>query len=654
MLAEALLRPPHERADLVRARCADPGLRSEVQAYLDQYDESFLESVLTVSGTMESTSSAAAAEEPALPDIQAGDRIGPYIVLDRLGVGGMGHVFLGNDTRLQRKVALKCLIASASATELRSRILHEARAAARITHPNIAIVHDVVEHDERPFLVMEYVEGENLAAVIKRERPPLDRILTITRQLASALSAAHAKGIIHRDLKPANIQVTPEGPVKILDFGVAHAMSALATGTTMPTAALTVAMTSSTLEGDRKVMHPGTPAYMSPEQMFGRKIDPRSDIYSLGVIVYEMATGHRPYSTDDPLDVVVTLSKNFLRAGGTEPPLPAQLSDVIAKMLAVKPEDRYQTAADLEAVVSALLAPPAPAREVAPPSKLRAAGRIAAIAAVTFLGVTLLGFLETAAFNLTLGRTEPFNQESPRVWVEFGFRAIVLPLFLLITIFIAVAATRFATRVLSLSRGIERLLTTSASRTARLSARLGLDDPTVLGQAVVGIGAILMGMVIWRFWPFMRAWGSSSISTQPAEQFFPLRPGRARLDAQLYVYALTALMFFFGASIARIQRLRSRQSIRQGGAAFAIVVAMALVTLLLCEWPYRIEWQNRMPRLDVAGARCYAIGEHEDERLVYCPESNPPRNRTMKRGDPSIRDLGVVENIFTPPETSPH
>src|SRR5476649_1164780 len=109
---------------------------------------------------------------------------------------------------------------------------------------------------------MEYVEGENLAAVIKRGRPSLDTILTMTRQLASALSAAHATGIVHRDLKPANIQVTPDGSVKILDFGVAHAMSALATGTTTPAAALTVHIANATLQGDRVAMHPGTPAYM--------------------------------------------------------------------------------------------------------------------------------------------------------------------------------------------------------------------------------------------------------------------------------------------------------------------------------------------------------------------------------------------------------
>src|SRR5947207_9131730 len=355
VLAEALASPPGEREAIVNARCADPELRREVQAYLNEYDEHFLESVISVSDTIDSTNGSGGADE--LPAINTGDRIGPYVVLDRLGVGGMGQVFLGNDTRLQRKVALKCLSAAASATELRARILHEARSAARITHPNIAIVHDVVEHENRPFLVMEYVEGESLAVLIKRERPSLDTIVGFMRQLASALAAAHAKGIVHRDLKPANIQVTPEGSVKILDFGVAHAMSAATMGSTTSSAAgLTVAIG---MTGDRRVMHPGTPAYMSPEQMFGRPIDQRSDIYSLGVIVYEMATGHRPYSTDDALEVVLTLSRNFLRPAGAETSLPAQINEIVSKMLAVKPDDRFQNAGELENALITLTALPA-------------------------------------------------------------------------------------------------------------------------------------------------------------------------------------------------------------------------------------------------------------------------------------------------------
>jgi Protein kinase domain len=648
VLAEALSCPPGERAALVNARCPDPDMRREVQAYLDEYDEHFLESVITVSDTIDSTNGSGDAED--LPDIREGDHIGPYVVLGRLGVGGMGHVFLGNDTRLQRKVALKCLSASASAGELRARILHEARAAARITHPNIAIVHDVIEHEHRPFLVMEYVEGENLAELIKRERPPLDRIVTFIRQLASALAAAHGKGIVHRDLKPANIQVTPEGSVKILDFGVAHAMSAATTGSPASSAAgLTVPMSTTTLQGDRRVMHPGTPAYMSPEQMFGRPIDQRSDIYSLGVIVYEMATGHRPYSTDDPLEVVLTLSKNFLRPGDAETSLPAQINDVVGKMLAVKPDDRYQTAGELENALIALTAPVPPLPAAAPVSRIRVAGRAAIAVAVALSGVMILGFIETAAFNITLGRRAPFDRESPVVWMEMGLRGLLTPLVYTLGVFVAIAAVRFVVRLLSLSRGIEHLLTTGATRTARLSARLGLDEPLVLGQAVTGIGVVVIAAAIWYFRSFIAGFATASISTHGADWYGPLQPSTN--TSHLYRFAFTVISLGFGLSALRIRRLQT--VVGRGSAGLAIVAVMFVVSFVMCQLPYRIVWKNEMPKLEVAGERCYAIGASAAELLIHCPDRQPPRNRIVGRSDPAVRDTGIRQNIFTPPET-PH
>ena len=652
VLAEALLRPPSEREALVEARCPDPSLRRELQSFLNQYDEDFLESVLTVSGTFDSTAGASARREQLL-DIQIGDRIGPYIVLDRLGVGGMGHVFLGNDVRLHRKVALKCLSASASQSELRSRLLHEARAAARITHPHIAIVHDVLEHEGRPFLVMEYVEGESLAALMKRERPTVPRMIDMLRQLSSALAAAHGKGIIHRDLKPANIQVTPEGSVKILDFGVAHAISAAATATSGPM--LTVAMPTTTLSGERRIMHPGTPAYMSPEQMFGREIDQRSDIYSLGVIVYEMATGHRPYATDNPVDVVLTLSKNFLTTGESAPTLPEQLTTIVGKMLAVKPEERFQTAGELENALFAAAATRAvpavaPSRSTA---ALRVAGRIALAAVVLVAGLTFLGYVVTLGFNLTLDRVPPFDRESPLVWLEFGIRSLVVPAVYTILVFIAISAIRFVLRVLSLSRGIEHLLTTSITRTSRLGSRLGLDDPAVVGQAVAGLGIVAMAFVFRHFWPFISAFATLSISTQPASTFVPLEPaGPGRGDAQLYRFVWTLLVFGFGMALVRIQRLRATRAVREGGLAFGLVGLMFTIALALCVLPYRIVWKNEAPRYDVAGERCFAIGESGDELLLHCPDRVPPRNRVVKRDDPALHATGVRQNIFTPPDSA--
>ena len=649
VLAEALLCPPAEREAFILARCADPALRREVQAYLDEYDEDFLESVLTVSEALDSTNSAAD-DAAQLPDIRNGDRIGPYVVLDRLGAGGMGHVFLGNDTRLHRKVALKCLIASAPATELRSRILHEARAAARITHPNIAIVHDVVEHQNRPFLVMEYVEGESLATLIKRERPAIEKIVMFMRQLASALAAAHAKGIVHRDLKPANIQVTPDGSVKILDFGVAHAMSAASMGSTTSSAAgLTVSMGTATVPGDRRVMHPGTPAYMSPEQMFGRPIDQRSDIYSLGVIVYEMTTGHRPYSTDDPLEVVLTLSRNFLRPGDPSTSLPSQINEIVSKMLAVKPDDRFQTAGELENALVTLTAQPAVVP--APQSRARVAARVAALVMALPLSIGTVGLLTTAWFNHALSRVAPFSDESPTVWLVMGLRSLVTPIVLVAGVLFLVWAARFVMRILSLSPKVDSLLTNTLSQSRRLSDRLKLDDPAVIAQAVAVVGLIALAIVAYQFADVMSSIGAmfstAADITAPSALLFLHRSRVADLRLVLHVFA-----FIFAAALFRIARLRTGVAIRRGAAALAIVSLLLALTISLAEAPYRLTYWNKFPRVDVHGDRCYVLGESSAETLLFCPDDRPPRTKKAGKTDPSVRRTGVDESVFSPPDIS--
>jgi serine/threonine protein kinase len=581
-------------------------------------------------------------------------------VIERLGVGGMGQVFLCDDARLQRNVAIKCLIASASAVDVKSRILHEARAAARINHPNIAGVYDFVEHDGRPFLVMEYVEGENLATMLKRERPPLDRILAMGRQLASALTAAHAKKIIHRDLKPANIQLMPDGSVKILDFGVAQALSMadVEPSSETTTAAPSTTQKTSTLATLRTergaIRHPGTPAYMSPEQMFGKPIDQRSDIYSLGVILYEMSTGPRPYSTDDPLDVVLALSRNLLRPTGGETNLPEDVNDVIGKMLAVELDQRYQTAAEVEAALVTLMGPePTVALPARSKSKLQIAARVILTIVIAAVGVTSLGCLETSGLNATLGRNgTPFDTEPATMWIIWGLRSLRVPLIYLIGIFLAVWAAKFVVRVLSLSEGVDRLLNTGMTQTNRLESRLALHDPAVLGQAVALTGGVLLGALLWHYYPFILAVASWSIDTQPAERFLALQPkGRPRLDAQLYQLYLVFLVSGFGVAIARIQRLRAQHPLRRGGAALALVFTMTALAIALCVWPYRIEWMSDMPRLEVAGERCYRIGESGDEWLIHCPDRPPPRNRTVKSTDPSVRDTGIKQSVFTPRET---
>lgn len=270
--------------------------------------------------------------------MKPGDSVGPYVILEPIGSGGMGQVFRARDTRLGRDVALKQLSdPTLTADVVRRRILHEAGAAAALSHPNIATVFDVLDTPEGPALVMEYVVGESVADHVARGALPAARALDIAIQTAGGLVEAHAHGIIHRDLKPANIQVTPDGKVKILDFGIAR----LTSNDTDPGSATTVSS-----ETAARVV--GTPGYMAPEQLRGGQADARTDIYALGVLLYEMLTGRRPFRGTDPISSAMAVMQGGAPAvAEIVPDTPPGLSALVERAMATDPDRRFQSAGEL-------------------------------------------------------------------------------------------------------------------------------------------------------------------------------------------------------------------------------------------------------------------------------------------------------------------
>jgi TolB-like protein/tetratricopeptide (TPR) repeat protein len=331
---------PDARQAFLADQVPDPARRQAILAlFADQPTETRL------------TGSPLAGLEPGVDiNLVAGTSIGPYRVVTRIGVGGMGEVYLGVDDRLQRQVALKCLISRGAGADLRAKVLHEARAAARLSHPNVATVHDIVEQDGRAFIVMEYVEGESLAARIARGPLPPDAVVAIGRQLASALTAAHERGVVHRDLKPANIQIGRDGAIKILDFGVARVFELLSTTRTA---------------ADRETgaeRRAGTPAYMAPEQLLGMPADERSDIYSAGVVLYEMATGRRPFTATGARAVLAFVDEPPAPADMVNPAVPPALARVIARAANVDRDERFASAADLDRALARVSAGPGPSR----------------------------------------------------------------------------------------------------------------------------------------------------------------------------------------------------------------------------------------------------------------------------------------------------
>jgi len=255
--------------------------------------------------------------------------IGHYRIIEKIGSGGMGEVYLAEDTELNRKVALKFLPPHlCQDADCRARFKREAQAAAKLSHPNIITIHEVSEHEGRPYFAMEHVAGHRLDECIKGRKLSLDKITELAIQICEGLHEAHRAGVIHRDIKPGNILVDKSGRVKILDFGLA---------TMKGTVKLT--KTGSTL---------GTLHYMSPEQIRGEGLDERSDIFSLGVVLYEMITGQLPFKGDyEPAIMYAIASEESEPLARFKTGVPDEMQRIVSKMLAKDSSHRYQTVADL-------------------------------------------------------------------------------------------------------------------------------------------------------------------------------------------------------------------------------------------------------------------------------------------------------------------
>jgi len=332
-----LQRPNSERHSFLASVCTEPDLREQVQQLLWNYEQagSFL--------------SKPAIEVSKSERLAAGSIIaGRFKVVRLLGEGGMGVVYKALDTRLDRLVALKILPPSrVSDPDRKRRFVQEAKAASALNHPNIITIYDIDSVDGVDFIAMEFVSGRTLDRCIPRKGLPLNEGLKYSVQIADALAAAHKTRLVHRDIKPSNVMITEQGLVKVLDFGVAK----LTESTTSSEGETTRGLRATTKEG----VIVGTASYMSPEQAEGKRVDARSDIFSLGALVYEMLTGRKAFQRDSQLS---TLSAILLEepkpAGELVEGLPHELGRIIARCLRKDPERRFQTMADLKVALEEL------------------------------------------------------------------------------------------------------------------------------------------------------------------------------------------------------------------------------------------------------------------------------------------------------------
>src|SRR5882762_7403507 len=274
--------------------------------------------------------------------LTSGTKLGPYEIVAPIGAGGMGEVYRARDTRLERDVAVKVLPAHLSSDpNLRQRLEREARAVSKLSHPHICTVHDIGHQDGVDFIVMELVEGETLEQRLLKGPLPPDQTLRIAAQVADALAKAHKLGFVHRDLKPANIMLTKTG-AKLMDFGLAKQSGP---------APLATALTEMTMEQAKLTsegMLVGTFQYMAPEQLEGKEADARTDIFALGEVIYEMATGKPPFSGKNRASLIAAILTAVPHSIiQLQPMAPPALERVAQKCLAKDPEERWQSASDL-------------------------------------------------------------------------------------------------------------------------------------------------------------------------------------------------------------------------------------------------------------------------------------------------------------------
>ncbi len=345
VLAEALERAPEERAAYLDLACTDGDVRREVESLL----------IADEQRTVTNGVSAMLGNEETL---KIGGRLAHYEIVGRIGAGGMGVVYKARDTKLGRPVALKVLAdGSLAGGTARARMLREARNASALNHPNIATIYEVGEDGGQIYIAMELVEGRPLSEVIRRDGLAPEAVGRYALQIAAALSQAHERGIVHRDLKPANVVVTPEGSVKVLDFGLAKRFSA--------SEIEQATVSEQTLTEFGAIV--GTLTYMAPETLRGEEADARTDVWALGAVTYEMAAGAPPFKGKTPYELSSAILRETLPTLPTR--VPSGLQSVMQRCLAKEREQRYQRASEVRAALEVVAPHSVAAAEPAPPAR---------------------------------------------------------------------------------------------------------------------------------------------------------------------------------------------------------------------------------------------------------------------------------------------
>jgi serine/threonine protein kinase len=613
----------------------DPELLRELLSILDSFDKVAPQEPVASVGPEVPVPAPATPAIPNEPLLTVGATYGPYRVLGLLGAGGMGQVFLAEDVRLGRRVAIKSLAGRwLESSTARPRLMREARAAAALTHPHIATLYDVLEDAGHLLLVMEYVEGRPVSALLEDGPIAVGHALRLAIQITDAVGFAHDHGIIHCDIKPANLLVTADGVAKVLDFGLARAR-----------------FDPNEWEEQTPGKILGTPGYMAPERLARGTLNASGDVYSLGVVIFEMTTGRRPFDEGDLSALLLTVFAGCPPTPSSiVPEIPPALDAVVDRALARAPAQRYQSVRalrrDLQDVLESIdPAAPSRAADTTPASHHR--GRVIVGATVgTLLALTLLGFITETSYNSPLGLTDGFERETPWSWPLWGFRAILAPF-----MFMAMAAVAFV-----LLAGVCRLSLATSGRLRRWCAPVatGAHNASNWMQTVPGgklaAAALLLAQVIvlvlfvWRVWPIMAALDTFKTREMPGSlaALGPANRPEHRflwlgLSVQLQVFGLCWYLV-----LSRAWRRNERDTIALAVAGLSVA---ALCLIFFQVVPFRILYHNEAQRVSYGSHVCYLVGQRADEARLFCPQS-PRRNQIVKLTDKALVREPTYEGIF--------
>ncbi len=554
---------------------------------------------------------------------------GRYVIVRQIGRGGMGAVFLGHDTTFGTLVALKVM-------PYDERVLAEARRAAVCSdHPHVATIHNVLKEQvgdlEIGVLVMEYVAGTPASRLLDDGPVDVARVLKWGQQVAAAIGHAHDHQVVHCDLKPANIVITADGRAKVLDFGISRATFDLADPT--------------------EPVH-GTIPYMAPEQLLWKQFTPAGDIYSLGVTLFELATGQLPFDGEGDLLRLQIVAAPPPAASELVAEIPQELQKALDRAMAKAPDRRFKSARSFERALSAVEAGvhyttetiPVPGRTGPSATSLWSKVGIAAvILVITVASITAIGALTSAVFNMTLGRRE-FVTETMVDWFIWGRRANFTTFVWLIILVVGAMPLMLARQIaVSASSTARRLdaAVTAAVRALRL--RLRLDEPSIVAAYfLVVFGGTIAGACAY-FWPLLSAL-MDFVSSAPADKLAILADDEERRSFHSF-YRGTFSTIVFGVVAACYAIVSSMRSGRRLHWSLPLGAgAMMIASLVLLHAPYRlVNFRNSFEVVLWHEQRCYVFGERSDKILLFCPESARPRNHAVNPNEAALRRTGATE-----------